>query len=45
MRLSLKAFGILSSTFSLGLFIGPMLGGLLAYPGRWQLFAGTVPLG
>ncbi|CAJ1348646.1 unnamed protein product, partial [Effrenium voratum] len=37
-----QAFGILSSTFSLGLFIGPMLGGLLAYPGRWQLFAGTV---
>lgn len=39
-----KAFGILASTFSLGLFIGPTLGGTLAYPARWypKTFEGTI---
>eukprot|EP00438_Fugacium_kawagutii_P027448 Skav208099 [mRNA] locus=scaffold1681:224923:240091:- [translate_table: standard] len=39
-----KAFGILASTFSLGLIIGPMLGGSLAYPARWYpaTFQGTI---
>merc|ERR1719188_1497091 len=27
-----KGFGFLSTCFSLGMFIGPMLGGLLVYP-------------
>ena len=39
-----KAFGILSSTFSLGLFIGPTLGGMLAYPAKFHpgTFSGTI---
>ena len=38
-----KAFGILASTFSLGLIIGPMLGGSLAYPAKWYpMFEGTL---
>ena len=39
-----KAFGILAATFSLGLIIGPTLGGSLAYPARWYpaTFQGTI---
>lgn len=39
-----KAFGILAATFSLGLIIGPTLGGSLAYPARWcpATFQGTI---
>lgn len=39
-----KAFGILASTLSLGLFIGPSLGGMLAYPAKFYpaTFSGTI---
>eukprot|EP00933_Yihiella_yeosuensis_P074742 TRINITY_DN8377_c0_g3_i1.p1 TRINITY_DN8377_c0_g3~~TRINITY_DN8377_c0_g3_i1.p1 ORF type:complete len:568 (-),score=62.44 TRINITY_DN8377_c0_g3_i1:178-1848(-) len=39
-----KGFSFLAVNFSLGLFIGPMLGGELVYPARWApgLFAGTI---
>eukprot|EP00441_Pelagodinium_beii_P025431 CAMPEP_0197663186 /NCGR_PEP_ID=MMETSP1338-20131121/56424_1 /TAXON_ID=43686 ORGANISM="Pelagodinium beii, Strain RCC1491" /NCGR_SAMPLE_ID=MMETSP1338 /ASSEMBLY_ACC=CAM_ASM_000754 /LENGTH=501 /DNA_ID=CAMNT_0043241431 /DNA_START=62 /DNA_END=1567 /DNA_ORIENTATION=+ len=39
-----RGFGFLATCFSVGLFVGPMLGGELVYPARWapSLFAGTV---
>ena len=40
-----KAFGVMASTFSLGLFIGPTLGGTLAYPAKFYpaIFAARKP--
>eukprot|EP00931_Biecheleriopsis_adriatica_P096725 TRINITY_DN70410_c0_g1_i1.p1 TRINITY_DN70410_c0_g1~~TRINITY_DN70410_c0_g1_i1.p1 ORF type:complete len:560 (+),score=31.04 TRINITY_DN70410_c0_g1_i1:158-1681(+) len=39
-----KGFGFLSICFSVGLFIGPLLGGELVYPAQWApgVFSGTV---